>query len=573
MKTRTIKTPKSLRARLTLLVLACWILPVTVTVLAGRLYVASVTRERAETSVSREADFAVSQVMGHISRAIELSRNLSRYTDMLDVIREERGTPGLRQAVQNRLSLIYESRENILFACLYLWEDPDFLMYVEPSPGTGGRYEQAVHGDVAEAAYALGPQIGFHIADGEIYLIRNLFDDPDSGPPGTLVLRLDPQITLDGFYQMEWEPAILYNLSGQWGGVRAEAAPDEFLEGLSYGQTRQTRRGAVYYGKRREADFSFAVRIEVSLNTAFPERVLLAVLEIAQFLLILPMLVIVVIFFRRHVDRPLRGLLYAARRLEDGELGVLTDVDDSSAEFNYMTRGFNSMSTRLKELFDEVYREELAVRDAKILALRSQINPHFLNNTLELMNWQARMNGAEPVCDMIEALSILLDAALNRSGNREAPLREELACADAYILIISRRFGSRLKVTRDIDEALLGVMTPPLVIQPLMENAVAHGLDKLAEGELRLSVFREDGDMIIEVYNSGVLSASDEHKIQRLLSEEHLSGRLSPAHMGILNVQERLLLLYGSGSRLTIQSRGGGTAARIRIPIARADTP
>lgn len=529
----------------------------------------SVTRGRVEKAVSQEADYAAAQVLGQINQAIEMSRNISRYTDLYTLMTRETGSIYLMNSIQKLLYLMYGYQDNIMFAGIFLWKDPDFPVYIENVLGAGTQYTRRAHAGIMAEAYKLNSRIGFYIDGDEIYLIRNILDRYDYQPIGTLALRLNPSVTLGSLIHMEWEPDVLFCLSDKWGGIRTEAEPEAFFEELPYGYTAQTDNGAVYYGKWKKSDYSFSMRLEIPMASAFPELRMLMVIEAALVFLIVPMLGIVLFFFARNVNRPIHDLLYIARRLEAGELGVLIDVADSSAEFNFLTRSFNNMSTRLKELFDEVYREELAVRDAKILALRSQINPHFLNNTLELMNWQARMSGAEPICDMIAALSTLMDTALNRSGNRVVPLREELSYADAYIYIISQRFGSRLSFERKIDETLMDVMTPPLVIQPLMENAVVHGLEKLPKGEMKLSVFAEDGEMILEVFNSGSLSASDERKIQKLLAEGNLPDRLGSAHLGIRNVQERLTLLYGGNSRLSIQNDCGGTVARIRIPIRR----
>ena len=109
------------------------------------------------------------------------------------------------------------------------------------------------------------------------------------------------------------------------------------------------------------------------------------------------------------------------------------------------------MSGQLQSQFEHIYREELALRDARIMALQSQINPHFLNNTLEIINWEARMAGDVKVCGMLEALSTILTAAMDRDKRATVHLSQELMYVDAYLYIIKERLGKRLTVHKQID--------------------------------------------------------------------------------------------------------------------------
>ena len=113
------------------------------------------------------------------------------------------------------------------------------------------------------------------------------------------------------------------------------------------------------------------------------------------------------------------------------------------------------MSERLKYQFDHIYEEEIALRDARIMALQSHINPHFMNNTLEIINWEARLGGNEKVSRMIEALATLMDAAMDRKKRTLVPLSEEMIYVNAYLYINSARFGKRLTVVKELDESIM----------------------------------------------------------------------------------------------------------------------
>jgi two-component system sensor histidine kinase YesM len=226
------------------------------------------------------------------------------------------------------------------------------------------------------------------------------------------------------------------------------------------------------------------------------------------------------------------------------------------------------MSARLQTQFDCLYQEELARRDAQIKALQAHINPHFLNNTLESINWQARMSGDVKASRMIEALSTVLDAALDRKGMPEVPLSEEMRYVNAYLYIVTQRFGERLKVDIDLPGALMGCRVPRLILQPVIENAVEHGIRPGGEGRVALRGRLEGDFLILEIENDGGLSPQDEAHIARLLSPDYDMAGEPSGNIGIANVNLRLRILYGPSCGLTI-FRGEGSAVIARLTVAR----
>ncbi len=212
------------------------------------------------------------------------------------------------------------------------------------------------------------------------------------------------------------------------------------------------------------------------------------------------------------------------------------------------------------------YREEIALRDAQIMALQSQINPHFLNNTFEIINWEARLNGNIKVSRMIEALSVMMEATMNRRGNHMNSLAEEISYVDAYAYIISERLGEKFSYKKEIDESLMSFQVPKLIVQPIVENAVEHGLSEVQKGNIVLSVFREGRFICIEIQNDGPLSEENKQKIEHLLSDEIDPEKERSLSLGIRNVHNRLKLIYGDESGLSIQSKDDSyTISTIRI--------
>ena len=147
------------------------------------------------------------------------------------------------------------------------------------------------------------------------------------------------------------------------------------------------------------------------------------------------------------------------------------------------------------------------------------------------------------------------------------PLSEELRYAAAYLYIISQRFGEKLEITKEIDTYLMNAMVPRLVIQPILENAIEHGINFCRQGKLKLSVYRIDDKLYIEVVNNGALTDEDREKIEQLLGDDNTKETHSLS-LGIRNVNKRLKIIYGSECGLTIKSdKENNTISTIIVKI------
>ncbi|GHV19564.1 hypothetical protein FACS189425_10250 [Clostridia bacterium] len=220
--------------------------------------------------------------------------------------------------------------------------------------------------------------------------------------------------------------------------------------------------------------------------------------------------------------------------------------------------------------FQLTYDEQLKLRDAKIEMLQAQINPHFVNNTLELVNWQSRINGDETTALMVEALGTLVSAAVVRDESPFVPLCEEMEYVDAYLYITSIRFKTRLAIYKEIDERLMGEDLPKMSIQPLLENAVAYGVKFSQTGKVRvlLRIYEHAGHMYIEVTNSGALSEQGRSDIDKTLATYR--GKIDKSgqrRIGLANICQRLALLYGEKARLSYISTEDSTTFMIAIKL------
>lgn len=290
----------------------------------------------------------------------------------------------------------------------------------------------------------------------------------------------------------------------------------------------------------------------------------------AMVLSLIPMLQLMVHVFRTKVTDPVEVLSEGARHIEKGELGYQIEEPVGSLELTYLRDSFNQMSAHLKQQFDRIYQEEIALREARIMALQSQINPHFMNNTLEIINWEARLGGNERVSKMIGALSTMLDAALDRHSRPLVKLSEEMVYVNAYLYITKERLGKKLTVEQELPEELMDCLVPRLILQPVIENAIEHGVVPNRSGTVGLRC-REDGQYLyLEVTNNGGLSEEDRARTDRLLAPDYVPGTESAGNLGIANVNQRLRILCGEPCGLTITEREPGlVVARLMMSLQR----
>jgi two-component system sensor histidine kinase YesM len=169
---------------------------------------------------------------------------------------------------------------------------------------------------------------------------------------------------------------------------------------------------------------------------------------------------------------------------------------------------------------------------------------------------------------MIEALSTMMDAAADREGKPMIHLSQEMTYVDAYLYIISVRLGKRLTVKKEIDNQLMNLFVPRLIMQPIIENAVEHGISPLQKGTIVIRVYRKMNDLILEIENDGEMSEENELKIEKLLSPDYDQKSETSNNLGIRNVNQRLKIIFGENSGLSIKKINNKTTlSKITINI------
>ncbi|MEG7531714.1 MAG: histidine kinase [Hungatella sp.] len=456
------------------------------------------------------------------------------------------------------------------------YENPKQITCNVYNSSAGGSYQniQTYWKEDHEAVKAYLEQrdtaVGYISLDGRLYMVRNLIDS-SYDCFGALIMRLNPSYCFGPLIDAPLGTDCTICLDDQIislkGKLMTKASMGIPTEDENSGY--KMHKGNLYvFDFQKENYFKLSTLVKIKSDVMALPFYGYPYIFGGMLLFLLPLLLVLLKVFKQNVTKPIETLMRGAEQVEDGNLGFQLTASPENLEFQYLIESFNRMSERLKYQFDHIYEEELALRDAKIIALQSHINPHFMNNTLEIINWEARMEGNVKVSKMIESLSILMDAAIDRKRRATVPLSEEMVYVNAYLYINSERFGKRLTVIQELDETIMDYMVPRLILQPVIENAIAHGVQTSGYGTVILRGHAEAAYLYLEILNDGTLSSEDEARIARFLAPDYDSSKEPSGNVGIANVNQRLRILYGEPCGLTIEKDGDShVIARLVIAI------
>ncbi|WP_168120174.1 sensor histidine kinase [Paenibacillus sp. HB172176] len=271
-----------------------------------------------------------------------------------------------------------------------------------------------------------------------------------------------------------------------------------------------------------------------------------------------------------HITRNLRRLHNAMKRVQEGNFFVTADIaaKDEVGQFYSM---FQSMLGRIRELMEGVKQREAAKREAELAALQAQIRPHFLYNSLNTIKYMASLNGTRNIEEVSGSLIEMLRGVLGNTKEFVA-LREELSYVNSYLTIQRYKYADRFKVGYEIEDELLDAQVLKLTLQPLVENALTHGIGSLSNnGSILIKAYKDEAELVLEVGDNGVGMTTEQ--IAAALRDETLKDGYRSGGMGIRNVNERIGMVYGPSYGVKLYSRPGAfTKAEIRIPIEKGES-
>ena len=298
-------------------------------------------------------------------------------------------------------------------------------------------------------------------------------------------------------------------------------------------------------------------------------RELLSKSRQAQSIYVLTAVVLVIVallfsrFMARSITLPIQKLRDSMKKVQEGDFSVSDVVVDSRNEIGSLTKSFDVMTHRIQELMEQNVHEQEQKRKSELKALQSQINPHFLYNTLDSIIWMAEGKKNEEVVLMTASLARLLRQSISNE-DEVVPIANEVEYARGYLTIQKMRYKDKLEFQIDVDPSILHIPLIKLVLQPIIENAIYHGLKyKESKGLLIIKGFPKDGNAVLQVIDDGV--GMDEETLAHIYDRHKVNYHSNG--VGVYNVQKRLKLYYGEDYGITYESVvGKGTTATITIP-------
>lgn len=261
------------------------------------------------------------------------------------------------------------------------------------------------------------------------------------------------------------------------------------------------------------------------------------------------------------VSSRIERLTHFMQEVQEGSMDMQMESDDRD-EIGMLYRGFGSMMKRIRTLINEVYLSKITQKEAELKALQAQINPHFLYNTLSLINWKALAAGEEDISRMTQALSTFYRTALNR-GRNVLQVETELSNTRAYLEIQSMLHDGDFDYEIEAQTEILQCESLNLILQPLVENAIHHGIEEKTDGRGKITVrgWKEDNCVWFMVEDNGV--GMEQEVADKILTMESKG-------YGVRNVDERIRLCYGEKYAMKVESVvGKGTKMTIHFPARR----
>ena len=284
---------------------------------------------------------------------------------------------------------------------------------------------------------------------------------------------------------------------------------------------------------------------------------------LAAWLIILAITVSFILYTQRLIHTPMQHLLGAFNRVKKGNFQEHIEEKNNS-EFAYLYEGFNEMEDRIQDLIREVYEQKELKQRAELKQLQEQINPHFLYNTLDIIVWMIENEKQADAVKVVTALARFFRISLSR-GKSIIPVRDELEHVRNYLMIQHMRFKNRFTYEIEADEDVMELASVKLILQPLVENAVYHGMEFMdGDGEIRIRVYRDGEDLYMRVSDNG-LGMTKEQVEGMFMDKPHVKSG-SGSGIGVRNVNERIRLYFGQEYGLSIESElDEGTVVTIHM--------
>ncbi len=283
------------------------------------------------------------------------------------------------------------------------------------------------------------------------------------------------------------------------------------------------------------------------------------------FMIAIILVTMIAVVMSRRISKPLVRLTETMDKVEKGDL-TIHSYEDGFYEVSRLRHSFNHMIDRINELLERIKSEEQELRKSELKALQAQINPHFLYNTLGSILWMCERNDGKGAVVMVQALANLFRISISK-GNEIITIKEELQHAESYLIIQKVRYKEQFEYSIDVDENIKNCKSLKIILQPMIENAIYHGIDRMVDkGKITIRI-KDCGDTILmQVIDNGL--GMPESVLNHILESESSNSY----GIGVKNVHHRIQIYFGKEYGLSFQSElDEGTTVNIRIPKIEGD--
>ena len=463
--------------------------------------------------------------------------------------------------------VVYLSADGVGYCSVQVPEDYN---YINPTIRIWYRDLYEARGDIIDVASFDDRALGLHS-----FVAARSVPDPQGGIAGYLMICIDERQIYDTYDDIISENSNIYITDDNGDIISSNVSQivgthyfhmqnlRDMFDGGVYAVVQMPRHEALF-SKYEDAAYGFTVFEETPLDY------LLQPVRRSRNILVGIALVVTLLgtalslLFAGRLTRPILQLRDYVLRVRggEGELDVPL-VMDSYTEINTLSQGIRQMLARIRELIDNVKRKEEQKRKMQYHLLQAQINPHFMYNTLFSIKCVVDMNENRRASQMLSAFIQLLRSSLTDPDSMTT-LRQQMDALHQYADLQKFRYGDQFEIVIEYEDDLADCLLPSLLVQPLVENAIVHGVARTGSGVIAVTARTRHGQIELAVEDNGVGMTAQQ--IDRIFAQGEAPG--AKPHIGLKNIHERLQLTFGSGSGLHIESAPGeGTKVTANIPI------
>lgn len=575
----------SIRTKVLLIILGILIVSVGIVLIWNFVYVAQ-TNNRSFETFKYQMDSMAREMYSTIDNTDNLLLSLATegvFKEPYDEYVKTGNADELKNSVEQKLAVKMTSNHMDLIAFYLTDATSNENLFISSDYQTEKQFRSSIFNTMNEAIK--NTQYSGYYRSGEmVYCFRKLYDilDVENGKPkqyGTVVVAYPLSTIFGNFRSITGNNAKLKLEVNSIPLISSNLINEDFVDyktsstlateysGSIYSFIQSTNRGKILVsGVYRNSASVLKYDISMDNSVIVFDSMQSIWYILSSVLLIGALLVIVAKVLYRDIASPLKNLKQQMFLLQQGNFGVQA-MRTRNDEIGEIVDSFNVMSTELETFVNKVYEEEILSRDAQIKAMQSVINPHFLYNTLDLINWKARKAGNQEVSTMIISLAKLLDSNMDRKNERIISLMDELEILEHYTKILQIRFENKVQIEFDLDDDTLDLKVPKLILQPVIENAIVHGIEPNSGGTIRVRSYVFKGVLRIEVEDNGVgMPPEKRRELQELLEDNNSHRNANSQRIGLLNVHNRIRLICGNDYGMSIKSNRNGTLIILKIP-------